>query len=138
MASSTPPPRVRRPVFLDLTKIRMPVGALTSIGHRLSGGNINRGCSARCRCHVSKLYVLAMSIRDEPSFVYVASLLRLVAVKAALVILIWAFSHHVLAGVRHLLSDFDIGSPLRTARRSAWLVNLAGAALAVLAAVVLL
>ena len=131
MASPTPSPRLRRPVFLDLTKIRMPVGALTSIGHRLSGVVLTIGVPF-------VVYLLALSIRDEPSFVYVASLLRLVAVKAALVILIWAFSHHVLAGVRHLLSEFDIGSPLRTARRSAWLVNLAGAALAVLAAVVLL
>jgi succinate dehydrogenase / fumarate reductase cytochrome b subunit len=55
----------------------------------------------------------------------------------ALVVLVWALSHHVLAGVRHLFSDFDIGSPLRSARRSAWLVNLGGVALAALAAVVL-
>ena len=27
----------RRPVFLNLMQIQMPVGALTSIGHRISG-----------------------------------------------------------------------------------------------------
>ena len=29
--------RSPRPVSLNLTQIRMPVGALTSIGHRISG-----------------------------------------------------------------------------------------------------
>jgi succinate dehydrogenase / fumarate reductase cytochrome b subunit len=34
-----------------------------------------------------------------------------------LILLIWALAHHLLAGVRHLLSDIDIGSqlPLRAA-----------------------
>ena len=47
---------------------------------------------------------------------------------------IWALAHHLLAGVRHLLSDFDVGSPLRLARRSAWFVNLGGALVATFAA----
>lgn len=124
-------PRVRRPVFLDLTKIRMPVGALTSIGHRISGVVMTIGVPV-------VVYLLAMSLEDEQSFARVSSLLRLVSVRAALVILVWALSHHVLAGVRHLLSDFDVGSPLRSARRSAWVVNLGGVALALFAGAVLL
>ena len=43
----------------------------------------------------------------------------------------------MMAGMRHLLFDFDLGSPLRVARRSAWFVNLAGVAMALLAAEVL-
>ena len=46
-------------------------------------------------------------------------------------------AHHLLAGVRHLLSDVDIGSRLAPARRSAWVVNLAAVAIALLAAGVL-
>jgi len=126
---TTPP--VRRPVFLNLTKIRMPVGALTSIGHRVSGVVLTIGVPVA-------VYLLALSLKNEQAFAQVQSLLRLVPVKAAMVILVWALSHHVLAGVRHLLSDFDIGSPLNLARRSAWVVNLAGIALAVLATTVLL
>ncbi len=126
---TTPP--VRRPVFLNLTKIRMPVGALTSIGHRVSGVVLTIGVPV-------VVYLLALSLKNEQAFAQVQSLLRLVPVKAAMVILVWALSHHVLAGVRHLLSDFDIGSPLHSARRSAWVVNLAGIALAVLATTVLL
>lgn len=56
----------------------------------------------------------------------------------AIVLVVWAIAHDVLAGVRHFLSDFDLGLPLRLARRSAWFVNLGGLALALLAAVVLL
>jgi succinate dehydrogenase / fumarate reductase cytochrome b subunit len=126
---TTPP--VRRPVFLNLTKIRMPVGALTSIGHRVSGVVLTIGVPV-------VVYLLALSLKNEQAFAQVQSLLRLVPVKAAMVILVWALSHHVLAGARHLLSDFDIGSPLNSARRSAWVVNLAGIALAVLATTVLL
>jgi succinate dehydrogenase / fumarate reductase cytochrome b subunit len=67
----------------------------------------------------------------------VLSLFTHFALKTALVLIVWAFVHHVLAGVRHLLSDFDIGSPLRSARRSAWVVNLGGVALALLTAAAL-
>ena len=123
--------RTKRPIFLDQRHIQMPVGALASIGHRISGVVLAIGVPV-------VVYLLALSLKDEQSFADVASHLRLVPVKAALVVLVWAISHHVLAGVRHLLSDFDIGSPLRLARRSAWFVNLGGVALAVLAAVVLL
>ena len=123
--------RTKRPVFLDPRHIQLPVGALASIGHRISGVVLAIGVPV-------VVLLLALSLKDEQSFAHVSSRLRLVPVKAALVVLVWAFSHHVLAGVRHLLSDFDIGSPLRSARRSAWLVNLGGVALAVLAAVVLL
>ena len=122
--------RTNRPVFLDPRHIQLPVGALASIGHRISGVVLAVGVPL-------VVYLLALSLRDEQSFALVSSQLRLLPVKAALVALVWALSHHVLAGVRHLLSDFDIGSPLQSARRSAWFVNVGGVALAVLATVVL-
>jgi succinate dehydrogenase / fumarate reductase cytochrome b subunit len=122
--------RTNRPVFLDPRHIQLPVGALASIGHRISGVVLAVGVPL-------VVYLLALSLRDEQSFALVSSQLRLLPVKAALVALVWALSHHVLAGLRHLLSDFDIGSPLRSARRTAWLVNLGGVALATFAAAVL-
>jgi succinate dehydrogenase / fumarate reductase cytochrome b subunit len=122
--------RTNRPVFLDPRHIQLPVGALASIGHRISGVVLAVGVPL-------VVYLLALSLRDEQYFALVSSQLRLLPVKAALVALVWALSHHVLAGLRHLLSDFDIGSPLRSARRTAWLVNLGGVALAIFAAAVL-
>jgi succinate dehydrogenase / fumarate reductase cytochrome b subunit len=123
-------PRTQRPVFLNLTQIAMPIGALTSIGHRISGVILAAAAPAA-------IYLLALSLGDEMGYARVAALSEHFAFKAAAVIAIWALAHHLLGGVRHMLSDFDIGSPLRTARKSAWFVNLAGIAVALLAVVVL-
>ena len=117
----------RRPVFLDLMRIQMPVGAVTSIGHRISGVVLAASVPAA-------VYLLRLSLRDEAGFARVTALFGQFAFKAVVVIVVWALAHHVLGGVRHLLTDFDVGSPLRAARRSAWFVNLAGVAMALLAA----
>ena len=116
-----------RPVFLDLPQIQMPVGALTSIGHRISGVVLALAVPAAAS-------LLGRSLRDADGFAQVVAVLAYLPVKAMAVIMVWALAHHVLGGVRHLLSDFDIGSPLRTARRTAWFVNLAGVAVALVAA----
>ncbi|HLX29892.1 MAG TPA: succinate dehydrogenase, cytochrome b556 subunit [Casimicrobiaceae bacterium] len=57
-----------------------------------------------------------------------------VALRIAAILLVWVLAHHLLAGIRHLLSDIDIGSQLPAARRSAWIVNFGGAAVALFAA----
>ena len=122
--------RSTRPVFLNLTQIRMPVGALTSIGHRVTGVLLAASVPVG-------VFLLDHSLQDEQGFADVAGLLAHRAVKVAMVIVVWALAHHLLAGVRHLLSDFDVGSPLRLARRSAWFVNLGGVAVALFAAAAL-
>lgn len=120
-----------RPVFLNLAQIELPAGALTSILHRITGVVLAAGVPAG-------IYLLDRSLQSEQGFAEVAGLLGDAAGKAAAVVLVWALAHHALAGVRHLLTDFDVGSPLRVARRSAWAVNLAGAAVCLFAAGVLL
>lgn len=120
-----------RPVFLNLAQIQMPVGAWTSIGHRVSGILLAASVPAG-------IYLLDRSLQDEQGFAAVAGLLGHGAAKAALMLVVWALAHHLLAGVRHLLSDFDVGSPLRLARRSAWFVNLGAVAVALFAVAVLL
>lgn len=124
----TQPPR---PIFLNPMRIRMPVGAWTSIGHRVTGILLAAAAPV-------SVYLLDLSLRSEQHFALVSSWLGSWAVKGLAVILIWAFSHHLLAGIRHLLSDFTVGSPLLAARRSAWMVNAGGVAVALFAAVVLL
>jgi succinate dehydrogenase / fumarate reductase cytochrome b subunit len=123
--------RSTRPVFLNLTQIRMPVGALTSIGHRVAGIILAVGTPVG-------VYLLDRSLQNEQGFDEVAGLLEHGAFKVAAVLGVWALAHHLLAGLRHLLSDFNVGSPLRVARRSAWFVNLTGIAVALFAAGVLL
>ena len=119
-------PHSRRHVFLNLAKIQMPVGALTSILHRISGVNLAASMPA-------VVYLLGLSIRDEHGFAQVMGLFAQFAFKTAAVIVVWALAHHLLAGMRHMLSDLGVGSPLRVARGSGWVVNLAAAALALLA-----
>lgn len=120
-----------RPVFLDPTQLQMPVGALTSILHRVSGILLASGVPFG-------VYLLDRSLRDEQGFAGVMGLLEHGVVKVLMVALVWALAHHVMAGVRHLLTDFNVGSPLLAARRSAWLVNLGAVGVALLGAGALL
>jgi succinate dehydrogenase / fumarate reductase cytochrome b subunit len=115
-----------RPVFLNLTQIKMPVGALTSIGHRISGLVLATGVPA-------VLYVLALSLRSEAGFSHAQALVRLVPAKLAAILLAWALAHHLLAGIRHMLTDVGIGSPLSVARGTAQLVNYGALACAAVA-----
>ena len=121
----------RRPVFLDLVRIQMPVGALTSITHRVTGILLALGIPFG-------IYILDQSLQAPESYTWLISLFDQWAFKASAIVLIWALAHHLLAGIRHLLSDIDIGSLLPAARRSAWIVNVGGLLVALLAAGALL
>jgi succinate dehydrogenase / fumarate reductase, cytochrome b subunit len=124
-------PKKRRPVFFNLAKIQMPVGALTSITHRVTGMLLAFGVPF---C----IYVLDLSLRGPLGYAQAIAMLDKAPVKGVMIVLAWALAHHLLAGIRHLLSDIDIGSQLPAARRSAWVVNAGGIAMALLAATVLL
>jgi succinate dehydrogenase / fumarate reductase cytochrome b subunit len=117
----------RRPVFFNLTQIQMPVGSLTSIIHRLTGILLALGMPFT-------IYLLALSLQGPQGYAQVAGMFGKPAFKILALLFIWALTHHLLAGVRHLLSDIDIGSHLPTARRSAWIVNCSAAAIALLSA----
>ncbi len=121
----------RRPVFFDLMQLQMPVGALTSITHRVTGILLAFGTPLG-------VYLLDLSLQSPESYARVLGLFYEPAVRVAALLFVWALAHHLFAGIRHLLSDIDIGSQLPAARRSAWIVNLGGVAITVLAAGVLL
>ncbi|MEC5217328.1 succinate dehydrogenase / fumarate reductase cytochrome b subunit [Actimicrobium sp. GrIS 1.19] len=118
---------MRRAVFFNLTQIQMPVGAVTSITHRITGILLAIGIPF---C----VYLLDLSLQGPQTYAWVTELFGHAALKVVALAFIWALAHHLLAGVRHLLSDIDIGSRLPAARRSAWSVNLGGIAVALLAA----
>jgi succinate dehydrogenase / fumarate reductase cytochrome b subunit len=121
----------RRAVFFNLLQIQMPVGALTSITHRVTGiflaFEIPFG-----------IYLLDLSLQDPQGYARVSGWFDAFAFRVVAVLSIWILAHHMLAGIRHLLSDVDIGSQLPTARRSAWIVNCGGIAVALVAAGILL
>jgi succinate dehydrogenase / fumarate reductase, cytochrome b subunit len=116
-----------RPVFFNLVQIQMPVGALTSITHRVTGIVLALGIPYG-------VYLLDLSLQSPQSFGQLTGLLHQWAFKVAAIVFIWALAHHLMAGIRHLLSDIDIGTLLPAARRSAWIVNVGGLAVALLAA----
>lgn len=117
----------RRPVFFNLLQIQLPVGALTSIAHRITGVVLALGIPFG-------VYVLDLSLRGPQTYAQVTGMLDNWALRGAAIVFVWTLAHHLLAGVRHLLSDIDIGSRLPAARRSAWIVNLGGVAVALAAA----
>jgi len=58
-------------------------------------------------------------------------------VKLVLIGLLWGYFHHLLAGIRHLLLDLDLGTDLAPARMSSALVLGVSIALTVLAGAML-
>ncbi len=123
-------PGLPRPVFFNLMRIQMPVGAITSITHRVTGIVLALGIPFG-------LYALHVSLDSAESYERLTGMSETGLFKVWLIVFIWALSHHLLAGVRHLLMDIGVGSHLTRARRSAWSVNLGGVAIAALAAGVL-
>ena len=119
-----------RPRFFNLLQIQLPVGALASILHRLSGVLLALALAVAA-------YLFDLSLRGPGGYAQATAMLDQWPLRIAAVVAIWALSHHLLAGVRHLLMDIDVGSSLMSARRSAFIVNVAAAAFAVLAAAAL-
>lgn len=110
------------PVFLDLFRIRFPVGAVTSIAHRISGVLMFSSFPLL-------LYLLNLSLQGPAGFDRAVDYLQTGWLRAGSVIIAWSLLHHLLSGIRHLLIDINIGVSLPQARRSAWLVNILGMAL---------
>ncbi len=106
---------IERPVFFDLLRIRFPVTAVVSIGHRISGVVLALFIPVLA-------YLLQLSLDSAGTFSAVLALFRHPAVRVIVVLFAWALAHHVLAGVRHLLFDVHVGTRLGSARASAWAV----------------
>ena len=114
-----------RPFFLNLLRIEFPVGAITSIGHRISGVVL-------ALCAPVLIYLFDASLRSAEDYEWVGALLDTVPAKGLALVMFWTFAHHFFAGIRHLLMDVDVGSSLPVARLSAWLVNVASVSIALL------
>ncbi|HHM05190.1 MAG TPA: succinate dehydrogenase, cytochrome b556 subunit [Gammaproteobacteria bacterium] len=106
------------PVFLDLARIRLPVTALLSIGHRVAG-------VVMVLVLPFLIYLLQLSLADEAGYARASAVFDHGGVKLLLVLVLWAFFHHLFAGLRFLVLDFAVGLERAAARRSAWLVNIA-------------
>jgi succinate dehydrogenase / fumarate reductase cytochrome b subunit len=97
-----------RPVYLDLTKIRLPMSAFSSITHRLSGMYIFFVTLPLI------LYVIDQSLSSRSSFDKLAGdIVSISFFSFFLFISVSIFWYHILTGVRHLIMDFfHIGESL--------------------------
>ncbi len=116
-----------RPVFLNLLRIRQPVTAVLSIFHRISGVLMILSLPGA-------IFLLSLSLSDPAGFAVVAGLLSSGFAKVLAVLFIWAITHHILAGIRFMLLDLDIGVERAVARQTAWGVHICAISVTALAA----
>ena len=103
-----------RPVYIDLRKINLPVSALISITHRLSGMYV---------FFITLPLMLALiyfSTESEDSFNDLSLFLKDYKFILGLIVLSFCILwYHILSGVRHLLMDAHIGESLIASKYSA-------------------
>ncbi|MDT8387597.1 MAG: succinate dehydrogenase, cytochrome b556 subunit [Thiogranum sp.] len=104
------------PKFLNLLRIKLPPGAVASIGHRISGMLMFLSIPL-------VVWQFALSLESPEGLAAARHYLRSIPALVISVILVWSFNHHLLAGIRHLLLDIHIGMDKYAARRSARVVN---------------
>ena len=104
-----------RPVYLDLTKIRLPMSAFSSITHRLSGMYVFFITLPLL------LYLISESTSSKSSYEdLLASLNSFSFFSLFFYISLSFFWYHILTGLRHLIMDFfHIGESLKGANYSA-------------------
>ena len=103
-----------RPVYIDLRKINLPVSALISITHRLSGMYV---------FFITLPLMLALiyfSTESEDSFNDLSLFLKDYEFILGLIVLSFCILwYHILSGVRHLIMDAHIGESLIASKYSA-------------------
>ena len=104
-----------RPVYLDLTKIRLPMSAFSSITHRLSGIYVFFVTLPLL------LYIINESTSSKSNFDQLLSSLNTFNnFSIFFYISISIFWYHILTGIRHLIMDFfHVGESLQGANYSA-------------------
>ncbi|MGJ8689297.1 MAG: succinate dehydrogenase, cytochrome b556 subunit [Gammaproteobacteria bacterium] len=104
-----------RPKNLDFSTFHLPLPAITSFLHRVSGLFIFAGVAVL-------LWLLNESLASEQGFNNVAMWMDNLIVK----LLVWAvvsgLLYHFIAGIKHLIMDFGIGETLEGAQLGAKLV----------------
>lgn len=104
-----------RPIFLNLLQIRLPIGGVLSIVHRITGVVLSLGIPAA-------LYLFELSLSGEQGFQAAMAQISSPLGRFVVLILFAILIQHLLSGVRHLLLDLNIGESRGAAKRSAWMI----------------
>ncbi len=107
----------QKPKFLNLLQISMPVTAIVSVLHRLSGLLL-------VLILPFFIYGFYLSTQSKARFESLMNSFDSLLFQLVLIAVVWAISHHILAGIRFLLIDIDLGLSLSTATKSSWIVNI--------------
>ncbi len=99
----------KRPVFLNLAQIALPLSGLVSILHRVSGVLLFVAIPLA-------LWALQESLEGKTEFEQIFNFGPLS--KILLLALTWAFLHHLFAGLRYLLLDVDLASERDSAKNT--------------------
>jgi len=116
----------RRPKYLSLQailfEIRLPLAGWISILHRVSGVLLFVS-------GIWLLFLLDRSLSSAAGFASIQHYLSFSLVKLSLLVLVWAYCHHLCAGIRFVLLDLHKGVDKASARRSSIVVLIVSLAL---------
>jgi succinate dehydrogenase / fumarate reductase cytochrome b subunit len=98
-----------RPKNLNLFTIRLPINAVVSILHRVSGVGLFLLLPLM-------MFALQQSLVSDASYLALHKMLSHWLVKIFLIVCSWAFFHHFYAGIRHLLQDVHWMTSLQKTR----------------------
>lgn len=118
-------PSQARPVFLDLTKIRLPVNALVSILHRVSGVLLILSIPI-------VLWLFGRSLAGPEEFAQATGMMGHPLGLLLLLGWLWLLMHHFFVGIRFLLVEVGVGETREGGRQTAWSALIAGVVSALL------
>ena len=118
----------KRPFWLNMSPLNLPLPGLVSIFHRVSGVAIFVGL-------FWLLYLLQASLTSSDSFETFKAALSTPFAKLCLLVLIWSYLHHFCAGIRYLIIDLHWMADLSSARKTAGTVFVVSLLLTLLFAV---
>lgn len=105
----------KRPKYLNLFQIKLPVAGYVSILHRISGFGLFLMLPLL-------IWLLELSLTSAETYRTLQSVVTHPLVKLLLIGLLWAFLHHFCMGIRILLIDIHIGVDKAQASNSAKMV----------------
>lgn len=115
----------KRPKYLNLFEIKLPLPGWVSILHRVSGAGLFLMLPLL-------IWLLGLSLGSADSFATFKAITAFWLVKVILLGLLWAYLHHFCMGIRILLLDMHIGIEKAQAFNSAIAVLVVSLALTVL------
>lgn len=118
----------QRPVNLDISTIKLPITAIVSILHRISGVFLFAGVAVL-------LWMLDASLTSEERFLALQETLLNPVWQVIIWTVLAALGFHLAMGVRHLLMDCGIGESFKGGRLGAKIALVVAALLIVLAGV---